>query len=248
MESKDKGYTIKPKPKDQSQDTPHSDNNPSGKKTDIKDNNKPNGTKETVTKLEQDIRHEQWIMIGLTAILALVGIVQACIYYGQFTTQRLDERAWVSIAVDPSIPAQNDVQIFWPLHINNVGKTFASHIEGDFFATVLKKGESPQFDYSIGHPHRKIYVGGIFPNEALPQTSIRVEKYGPHTPEPVLMTQELRQAIASNEQAIVVYGIIQYDDIFGVHHWTQFCNGTGDALQLDAIKKCINYNNADSNH
>jgi hypothetical protein len=224
----------------------------------IESNRPASLSKEHYAEREEDkasARHNFWVGVGtFIAVAIYAGIT---FWQGRLTREsidknteqfRVDQRAWVSMSVDPVIPIQNDVQIMWPLHIHNVGKTFAKNIEGDFFATVLAKGDSPQFDYSVGHPHRKINVGGIFPNEALPQISIRIEQYGPHIPEAILMTQELRQAIASNQRAIIVYGRITYDDIFGVHHWTQFCNGTGDALQFASIKNCINYNDADNNH
>jgi hypothetical protein len=224
----------------------------------IESNRPASLTKEHSTEREEDkasARNNFRVGVGtLFAVTIYAGITfwQGCLTRESIdknTKQfQVDQRGWVSISVDPIIPVQNDVPILWPLHINNAGKTFVKNIEGDFFATVLAKGESPQFDYSVAHPHRKINVGGIFPNEALPQTSIRIEQYGPRIPEAILMTQELRQAIASNQRAIIVFGRITYDDIFGVHHWTQFCNGTGDALQFVAIKSCINYNDADNNH
>jgi hypothetical protein len=53
-----------------------------------------------------------------------------------------------------------------------------------------------------------------------------------------LLTRELHDCVRTNELSPVTYGQIQYEDIFGVPHWTTFCfsmlvlppvQGVGDA-------------------
>jgi len=154
----------------------------------------------------------------------------------------VDQRAWVGVVVPPNFPLESS-SIPASIQITNTGKTPAKHIEGDIVATVLKKGEEPSFDFSIGHPHNRIYAGAVFPN-APTNITITVVRYGPRRPETVVPTPELRQEIANGQSFIIFYGKITYFDIFGTSHWTSFCTGSGSAT--GDLKKCIGYNDVDN--
>jgi hypothetical protein len=155
----------------------------------------------------------------------------------------VDQRAWLSVVIPTNFPLAG---AFIPasIQIANTGKTPAKDVEGDIVATVLKKGEQPSFDFSLGHPHNRIFAGAIFPNEPI-NTAISLVRYGPQTPQNIVPTPQLREEIANGESFILFYGKITYIDVFGSPHWTQFCTGSGAAIQTIELKKCINYNDVD---
>lgn len=158
---------------------------------------------------------------------------------------RVDQRAWVSIVIPTTFPL-NGSSIPIVIQIQNTGKTPATGVEGNYIATVLKRGEKLALDdFRIGHAHNKLYVGALFPNSPVPMTSV-VVRYGPSISESIVPDDALRQDIANGNRFIIFYGKITYNDVFGARHWTQFCTGTGVAM-LEKLKECIAYNDVDHN-
>lgn len=100
-------------------------------------------------------------------------------------------------------------------------------------------------DFSIGHPHNRLYVGVVFPGASIP-TTINVVRYEPNVAEAIVPDDSLRQDIERGNRFIIFYGRITYYDVFGIQHWTQFCTGSGTAI-LDNLKQCIRYNDVDNN-
>jgi hypothetical protein len=158
---------------------------------------------------------------------------------------RLDQRAWVSVAIPASFPF-NGRSIPATIQMTSTGKTPATGVQGDVVATILVKGEKLAFeDYSVGHPHNRLHAVAIFPNAPIPATLL-VAKYGPASEQYVIPDGSLRKDIANGNRFIVFYGEITYSDVFGVKHWTRFCTTTVTAV-LDNLKDCISYNNVDGN-
>ena len=157
-----------------------------------------------------------------------------------------DQRAWISVDIPSSTFPLDGNYIPVVLKIENSGKTAAKQMEGDVIATVLDKGEGPALDLLTDVPHNKIYAGAIFPNAPF-DMAVTVARYGQRSPETIVLDDTLRQGIANGSLYIIVYGRITYYDVFGVQHWTQFCMGTGSAIRLPAVEKCIAYNDVDNN-
>ena len=130
--------------------------------------------------------------------------------------------------------------------MTNTGRTPATGVQGEIVATILTKGQRPTFgDYTIGHPHNRLYAAAVFPNAPVPST-ILVAQYGPTSEQYIIPDDSLRKDIANGERFIVFYGEITYSDVFGIQHWTHFCTTTAAAV-LDNLKECISYNNVDNN-
>jgi len=197
-----------------------------------------------------DDRHDRtplWkIFLEVAAVLVLVVYTTfaGLQWEAMHDALSVDQRAWISVIVPTNFPLEGSF-ILASIQITNTGKTPAKDVEGEIVATVLKKGEDPSFDFSTGHPHNRLYAGALFPNAPL-NTAISVVRYGPLAPEPVVPTPQLRQEIAKGDSFIIFYGKISYFDVFGAAHWTQFCTGSGAAIQMIDLKKCINYNDVDS--
>jgi hypothetical protein len=178
----------------------------------------------------------------ISVLILLVYFTQA---YFMRKAMRVDQRAWVSVIV-PTVFPLNGTSIPVVTQITNSGKTPAKDVQGDVVATVLNKGEEPTLgDFSVGHPHNRLYAGVVFPGAPIP-TTINVVRYGPKVPENIVPDDTLRQDIEHGNRFIIFYGRITYYDVFGIQHWTQFCTGSGTAI-LDNLKQCIRYNDVDNN-
>jgi len=191
---------------------------------------------------------------ALVAVIVYAGIAfwQGCLMKQsvQVTQENFikEQRAWISVVVPNFFPLDGPT-IPVKIQIVDTGKTVAKNVNGDFIATVLNRGEVPGFDqYGEGHPHNKLYAGGLHPNAAPPlDATLTVVRYGPQIPEVIVPTQELREKIASGNSYIIFFGEITYCDVFHVKHWTKFCNGSGKALEASGVKECIAYNDVDTN-
>jgi len=185
----------------------------------------------------------------LEIVAVVAGTFYAVLAYWQWHTMHrsllVDQRAWISVVFLSNFPLEG-ASIPAPIQLTNTGKTPAKDVEGDIVATVLKRGDEPLFDYSVGHPHNRLHAGAIFPNTPI-STAVSLVRYGLQTAEPIVPTPELRQEIASGQSFIIFYGKITYADIFGVRHWTTFCTGSGSAIQSNDLKKCVSYNDVDNN-
>jgi hypothetical protein len=84
-------------------------------------------------------------------------------------------------------------------------------------------------DFSVGHPHNRVYGGRAFPGSPIP-TTITVVYYGPTTAETIVPDDTLPRDIANGSRFIIFYSRISYYDVFGIQHWTQFCTGSGTAF------------------
>lgn len=186
-------------------------------------------------------------------ILALIGLfVYCCLTFWQGwltrSSIRYNERAWLGCVLPANFPLEG---LTSPanLQVTNFGKTPAREVKGEIIATELMKGEQPAFDFSLGHPHNNFYAGAVFPTSPLP-VSINVQRYGAKTAT-AISSAELRQDLESQRSYIIFYGRITYTDIFGKKHWTQFCTGSGKAMEgtvvEDTVKKCVEYNDVDNN-
>jgi hypothetical protein len=181
------------------------------------------------------------LVVSICALIA--ALMQA---YFMRKAMRVDERAWVSVVLPSEFPL-NGASLQAAFQIANTGKTPGKHIEGDVIATVLNKGDIPSLgDFSIGHPHNRLYpVGIIYPGSSPIPMTIPLVKYGALAAETIVPDETLRKDIADGNRFIIFYGRITYDDVFGIHHWSQFCVGSGVGFQGDTARDCLKSNNAD---
>jgi hypothetical protein len=159
---------------------------------------------------------------------------------------RTDQRAWVKLQIfpDATIPidftAGNVITV--PVRISNVGKTVALNNKLFLFVDVLSPNQSPNLthagqDHAFGfHSH----TGAFFPNAF---NDLRIPRINPADGKEVPTTIEEAKDLA---KYVAVYGTVEYDDIFGVHHWTNFCEPIVLAGSFNA-SACIDSNAVDHN-
>jgi hypothetical protein len=183
----------------------------------------------------------QYLTLLIAGLLLFATSIQAC-YMRK--AMRVDQRAWVSVPIPATFPLDGS---FVPINaqIQNGGKTPARGIGGNFVATVLLKGERMEIGkFEVGHAYNKIWGGSVFTGSPIP-LSPPLKTYGA-TPQQIIPVGEgLRQDVANGNKFIIFFGKITYTDIFGIDHWTQFCTGSGSAIDPDSLRQCVTYNDVD---
>jgi hypothetical protein len=182
------------------------------------------------------------ITLFLTALTLAVYFTQA--YYMR-KAMRVDQRAWVNIPIPSNFP-MTGTSIPVTLQIIDTGKTPARIESGKFVGTILEKGEHPHIgEFNVGHPYNKFTLGAVYPNSPVP-LSIELQHYGDKTQQAIPVDETLRQEIANGKKYIIVFGRIEYTDMFDLHHWSQFCTGSGSAIDSDDLRHCVLYNDFDA--
>lgn len=156
------------------------------------------------------------------------------------------ERPWVSI-VFPGNTSLTGAFIPVTVGVRNTGKTPAENVQGDVIFTVANEGEDITLgDFSVGHPHNRIYTGLLFAGDAPILGTFPVSSYGASMPQTIVPDDQLRQDLASGRKYLIYYGKITYSDALGIQHWTQFCTGANVSSVIN-VKRCVAYNQVDHN-
>lgn len=215
------------------------------------DNRKEDHMEETNKDWKELLRDRVFDTAALAVFVSVLALLayfwQACIMQ---KAMRVDQRAWVAVPVPTAFPL-NGSYIPASVEIKDTGKTPARKVGGNFVATVLKKGEVPAIgDFTIGHAYNKFKAPAIFPGQPLPM-NIQLVTYGElvtdgKSPQkPIVVDAPLIQDITTGNRFIIFFGRVDYTDIFGKDHWTQFCTGSGSAIDAKSLERCVLYNDFD---
>jgi hypothetical protein len=139
----------------------------------------------------------------LEVIGIVLAIIVAVLIYLQYRemqlTRIMDERAWVAIS-DVKCSQMNTIEEF-DLTYKNTGKTPAINTQIQVISTGFLK-DIPKKD--------------AMPNPQLSSALVAPDGTG---------FTDIKQPVLAVEAVgtFYLYGTIWYDDIFGKHHWSQFC-------------------------
>lgn len=159
-------------------------------------------------------------------------------------TMRLGERAWLAVRY-PMINLNVGSRISVPLVFENTGKTPAKNLKGVIRVTVIKASAKPDFSYTKGYYS---WNSGYLSQTTTAPTNWNA--LDAKTRQDLILTQAILDAIQSGEQVVSVNGKIEYDDIFKIHHWLNFCQqaaGRPTGMTVSADSECTDYNQIDSN-
>jgi len=163
---------------------------------------------------------------------------------------RLEQRAWINITTSDVAWLQDGQPVSVTVQISNAGKTAAKHFDMNIRVSILPSGTDPEFIYTPGHSRTHFAGAAILPSIPISHPVEALDNK--HPPQPIILTTVQREQINQGELIFYVYGMATYDDIFGTHHWSQFCKFSG-GLPGSAIppgkpsKKCAAYNDVDNN-
>jgi hypothetical protein len=162
---------------------------------------------------------------------------------------RIDQRAWIKPEGNTTVLSfASGQELFVPFRLTNSGKTPAKDLSGSYVLQLIHKSEAPDFLYSPGHPHNISGSNLLFPNESTLLIQIYAVVRGPSH---MILTQSQIEELVSGELRAAVYGIVNYDDIFGGHHWVTFCNWLtipgAPPIGTESQKTCLSYTGTDKN-
>jgi hypothetical protein len=183
--------------------------------------------------------HERWQTL-LTGIIAFVTSVYAATSFYQLKTMRegmrVDNRAWVgvesAILKSPVSSKENpDITI----NLINAGKTPALnlHVIASSAVTNVEITDTPTY---LANEARLPSTGVMMPG-------VKVSQRLHGTGEQNKPTETEWQEAFNKGAKLKVWGVIEYEDIFGQPHRTRFCfiNQEIDSLTFDA---CTHHNDA----
>jgi hypothetical protein len=174
---------------------------------------KPNGD---AAKKESEPAPDLWLDF-LTALLVGVGLIQAGIFVSQLRTSKKQLRAYVS--VEPghlAVPGEGDppTELFeaQPVILNR-GQTPAKKCVIKSLLAVHQIPLPIDFDYSV--------LAG-------PSPSVTTISPGHHKFNPIFLNghnsvQEVADIKSASNTRLLVYGDVEYEDVFGGKHTTNFC-------------------------
>jgi hypothetical protein len=196
-----------------------------------------------------------WLLAIFTGILTTVAGFQWFVTNRQLDVMRNDQRAWIEvqeIPPDGRVPKVEVVAgkpIMYPIKVTNTGKTPAKDVKLMLAAEVVGFGNEPNFrcvEQATCSDEVNLW-GIIFPSQA---NEISGRRWTLTGPAPVDTDAD---AAAWQEEAayVAVYGMIDYVDVYKIHHWTKFCfwrnsPANGAHTHFNA-KDCTEYNSVDSN-
>lgn len=170
-----------------------------------------------------------WCEIGIF-VAEIVGIIGLAIYcwlnwkeWKTFDSERQtmqdemrnDERAWVAVR-QAAIRGNIFPNIAFEIMFKNTGKTPAINLSV-FMSQSTSTNSIPKTDkpaYPANVLENSQFPGLLAP-DAEQTISVGSLFLGMGTPD--------EQSISRGTKPYYVYGTIWYDDIFGKHHWSQFC-------------------------
>ena len=154
---------------------------------------------------------------------------------------QLDQRAWLGFSFE-TYKYTVGQSLDTPYQITDTGKTPALNVRGMVVTHFMKKGDVPIFKYD----HRtEIRLGTILPGVPGSGTSYLLPsdaRKGIHA-DPMNYSTEMYRQVSDGTGYLIVYGTIEYDSVFGAHHWMKFCRTSGPTAFTD---ECVNYNGVDS--
>jgi hypothetical protein len=193
-----------------------------------------------------------WIIALFTFALAGSAIYQFIIMDGQLHVMQKDQRAWIIPApIGPQLSL--DKPLIALLQYTNTGKTIGKKFTSTMRIEIMNAADGPTVDYS--NPLLNSWLEGnlVVPNTPLQQRiDARRMATGTKTEE-IIFTQDLKEKYEEGLVWFSVEGIVTYNDIFGIRHWTQFCGVIASppkdpfAPYLPGITKCAQYNDTDNN-
>ena len=182
----------------------------------------------------------EWCQVLVNTVLAIIAVCALLVYKAQLDEMRrstdaatkaadaakaavnqataathLEQRAWISVALIEGIP-QRDSELQVTVHWKNTGKTFAKHSHLMAKMEVISRDDpTPDYDIEKWATFDPPHIGTVAPDSAT-DTILGVKEH-------LRIAEDQMNNLRSGEKVLIVRGKATYDDIFGCHHWTTFC-------------------------
>ena len=204
-----------------------------------------------------DRQRKNWLgWIQAISTVAIVFIIAFYTYYARQQVKetgraiartdasiKLDQRAWIGVT---SVSGKPEVgkQLAITVTFQNTGKTPAKNT--NIAAVVEPAHENKAPDFTLEKRVRRESKGLVTPQGETFSTLVIVNEDSP--------SGELNDAalkdITEGELRIYAHGIVEYDDVFGTHHWATYCfylnPGGKHKKGYSGYSACKEHNDTDS--
>jgi hypothetical protein len=147
------------------------------------------------------------------------------------TENILDKRAWVFGVHSEIQPGAGSNTMVEKVIIKNFGKTPARNVDS-YISGTWGDGSKGWMDSVSNFLSKK----DVFLN----LTSVTIVQDDSHHVQTDDIPNSVLDGVKSGKTVIIFYGGIQYDDVFNVHHWSQFCFRLSSNLDLATPMKFHN--------
>ena len=193
-------------------------------------------------------------LVAIFSALLFVATVVYAVFAGLqwnviLKTMRIDQRPWMTPKAASLLQFKVGQRIGWDIYMQNIGKTAAFNVHGDFRMKIVREDQEFAFDYP--EPHPTIDTPVIWQNESTPAQTLLILT---SPAQPTVLTPALSQQFLDREMEIVSYGQISYEDMWGLKHLTTFCKSerspdpSGIIYMSSIGKKCTVYTSVDGNY
>lgn len=127
---------------------------------------------------------------------------------------RMDKRAWVFVTHTELNAGSVSNTVIEKIIVQNLGKTPATHLAG--YINYLTGDGSAEWTHNTSN---LLSQKDIFPLT----TSLTLSQNDSHFIKTYDIPITAFDGVKTGSKVIVFYGGVQYDDVFNIHHWSQFC-------------------------
>ena len=185
-----------------------------------------------------------YCLTAFTFVLAVTSIYQWNITNGQLQVMQNDERAWMTF--EPTPPPKDAMGIVvegkpieFTLEFSNTGKTPGINVREQAILVLVDSGAHTPIELMDDPSRGWVLQSGILvPNKVVSQVITRTSGSGAYGQ---LATADEVKSVGSLKKHIVVFGRIDYMDIFHKKHWTKFCKYVTGLPTAE----CAQYNSTD---
>jgi hypothetical protein len=194
----------------------------------------------------------------------------------QRTALRISERPWLKFemegerppGIDPNnakahiIHALAGHPLKVQIKVTNVGRTTAENLLGTLITEIVSKDRQPIFQiknslhfsetvHCVPNSRKNLPSTGwregvLYPQEVSENefSRMRCSEQGTIVDDPV--TQDEQTAIEGGRSYVLSVGEVWYSDVFGVRHWTRFCQMANAELNVKIAEQCARFGALDN--
>jgi len=165
---------------------------------------------------------------------------------------RQDQRAWLEIVPQGTTNISIGKPVGYTFQIVNKGKTPATDLVFEMVVKLIDNIPRKTFVFRYTGEPRLIGTTGILnPQEPVTREAGSLEIVPGSTngqTNPHAVTKEEFQRLVNGDYFVIAYVRIRYRDIFGISHWSKFCEYSGvNPSRSYYAQWCTNYSSVDNN-
>jgi hypothetical protein len=198
---------------------------------------------------EDDSQHKKqlrWTKIGAGLLFAYTTLTFFQ-WRATLNVMHADQRAWIIPTQDNAVLAEGQ-PIGQMFRYINKGKTPARRVVSEFVMISVHENDKLSFDYGTSRSSFS-HIGAVFADVHIDQGVPLLAESASGQLQQVLYQGDIEKAFKGGQIMFLVYGKIDYWDVFGTHHWVHYCTMTfavnGLSHSSPVSRQCSAYTDTD---